>query len=91
LGRFAVANGSDPLVLGRWTCGPALPAVLRLDHAEVWIWDRWPTPGTAAVARLEGHFADAMTLRVVAGTTGCDRLMVIGRDGRSTTIPAKIS
>ena len=29
LGRFAVANGSDPLVLGRWTCGPALPAVLR--------------------------------------------------------------
>jgi hypothetical protein len=91
-GRFLLGDASgNPLVLGRWTCGPALPALLRLDRGEVWIWDRWPADGDAVTARLAGRVDGAETLRVSAGGPGCDDLAVISRGGRITTVVGEVS
>jgi hypothetical protein len=91
-GRFLLGDASsDPLVLGRWTCGPALPALLRLDRGEVWVWGQWPADGHAAAARLAGRVDDAETLRVSAGASGCDDLAVISRGGRITTLAGRRS
>ncbi len=91
-GQFSLGGpSSDPLVLGRWTCGPALPALLRVDRGEVWVWDRWPADGAAAAARLAGRIEGAETLRVVAGASGCDHLSVIERDGEVEAMPANLS
>jgi hypothetical protein len=91
-GRFAVGdNSDDPVVLGRWTCGPVLPAVLRLSQGQVWVWDRWPTANSVLYARLAVRVAGAKTLRVVAGASGCDHLSVIGPGGATRTLTLNMS
>jgi Lipopolysaccharide kinase (Kdo/WaaP) family len=76
---------SDPavVVLGRWRCtGQAYPAVLDLRTGAVWMFAQLPRPGHAATARLVEQVAGAVSLSVVPGTSGCDRLVVTRRGRR---------
>lgn len=76
--RWQVGEPDDVVVLGRWSCGEPLPAVLRPSTGQVWRFDDW-----AGAAR-------ALTIRpgVVAldrrSVGGCDRLLVVHADGRRT-------
>ena len=76
---WSLGQAGDVVVLGRWRCGPALPALLRPLTGQVWVFTNWATsaagtPGTP-VATLIG----ATSLVVVPGSHGCDGLAVIAR------------
>jgi hypothetical protein len=85
-GRFLVSEPGDPVAAGRWTCGPALPALLRPPTGEVWIWDGWPRGRQALIGRLASRVAGATSLRAVTASPGCDTLVITRRTGPPVAI-----
>ncbi|MDQ1418213.1 MAG: eukaryotic-like serine/threonine-protein kinase [Acidimicrobiaceae bacterium] len=85
-GRFRIGRPDDVVVVGRWQCGPALPALLRPATAEVWVWDTWARPSAVVSARLVGRIPDAVSLRVEPEARGCDGLRVLRRAGAAVVI-----
>ncbi|HET9690845.1 MAG TPA: hypothetical protein VFP61_06810 [Acidimicrobiales bacterium] len=71
-----VAGAGDVVALGRWRCSPqALPAVLDPRTGQVWVYDRWATPGDDVTAQQVAVVGRARSLRVVPGAA-CDGLAV---------------
>ena len=59
-GTWTVGEPGDIIVVGRWSCdGTALPALLRLDSGQVWIFDRWAGAGTDVAGRRVATVAGA--------------------------------
>lgn len=83
--RYAISRGGV-VVVGRWACGPPLPALLDARSGEVWAFAGWATSHLPARAHLVGRFPGAMTLQVVPRRTGCDQLRVTGPGRPSETI-----
>jgi hypothetical protein len=82
-GRYLVARPGDIVVVGRWQCGPALPAVLRPATGRIWTFSRWPGAGRPVVGRLVAEgLHGAWTLRVLVRQHGCDQ-MEVERHGQS--------
>jgi hypothetical protein len=84
--RFAAGDPGDEVVVGDWTCaGTAVPALIRPSTGEVFVFDRWASPGHDEVARpvfrttpgshLEAHVDD-----------GCTTLVVRTPDSSATTV-----
>ena len=86
-GRWALSAPGDVVVLGRWTCGPALPAALDRRDGSVWVFSRWGV----ATGRLAAEVPGATSLRVLPGRGGCDAivLLVAGRPTREV-LPSAI-
>jgi hypothetical protein len=82
--HFKVGRPGDKVVLGRWSCTAALPALLR--HDTVWVWERWPAPGARSPGRVADRVAGADGLAVVAASPGCDRLLVTRRGNKPVVI-----
>lgn len=80
--RWQLAAADPVVVIGRWTCGAALPAVLDRSTGEIWAFPAWRGAGDQVVAAPVAHVERAVDLRVVPSTTGCDRLAVERRDQR---------
>lgn len=85
-GRYRIGGPGDVLVLGRWHCRSALPALLEPSTGELWVFDSWAVPGTARPARLLARVPGAVTLRVVPAPSGCDALRVTGRRGAGIVV-----
>jgi hypothetical protein len=85
--RYLIGSPSGPalVVMGRWDCRAALPAVLDTDHGTVWVFSRWPTRGSTAAARLVRTVTSAAGLAVLADRSGCDQLEV-DRVGRAPVV-----
>jgi hypothetical protein len=85
-GTFVIAVAHPVVVLGRWRCGAgSLPAALDPRTGRVWAWLSWAGPATTTVsAEAVGRRPGAITLRVLPGASGCDRLEVIGARGATT-------
>jgi hypothetical protein len=84
-GRYRIGRPGDVVVLGRWGCGAALPALLRPATGELWVWDRWATAEDPQPARLVRRIPGARSVSVEPGPS-CDRLRVTGRDGTVVVI-----
>ncbi|MDQ1392833.1 MAG: eukaryotic-like serine/threonine-protein kinase [Acidimicrobiaceae bacterium] len=85
-GRFRIGRPDDVLVVGRWQCGAALPALLRPTTGEIWVWDAWARAGDPLTARLAGRIPDAVTLRVDPDGAGCDGLRVLRHAGGAVVV-----
>ena len=88
-GRFDLTSNAPGsiLVLGRWECtDQALPAELDVRTGDVWVFDRWPGPGSRQPARLAGSIRSASGLSVRPGHGRCDLLEVRRRGHASMTI-----
>ncbi len=72
-GRWTLSAPGDVVVLGRWTCGPALPAALDRRDGSVWVFSRWGV----ATGRLAAEVPGATSLRVVPRRGGCDELVLV--------------
>jgi hypothetical protein len=72
-------------VIGDFGCrGVPVPALLRPETGEVWVFTGWPATGAQA-GRPLGTVAGATTAR--ARRTGtCDRIEVTTADGTTTTL-----
>ncbi|MHB8505994.1 MAG: serine/threonine-protein kinase [Acidimicrobiales bacterium] len=84
--RWALSAPADLVVLGRWTCGPALPAALDRQDGSVWVFPHWGV----STGRLAAEVPGAASLRVVPGADGCDTIAVLaaGRPPRDIGIIA---
>jgi tRNA A-37 threonylcarbamoyl transferase component Bud32 len=80
-GRYRIGQPGDVVVVGRWRCAAALPALLRPATGEVWVWDAWAGPGAPQAARLATRVPQARSIVVEPGSSGCDRLRVVRADG----------
>ena len=80
-GRYRIGDPGDQVVVGRWRCRGALPALLRPTTGEVWAWDSWAGSAGALPARLLTRIPDARSVTVDPLSSGCDRLVVRRRDG----------
>jgi hypothetical protein len=85
-GRYRIGQPSDVVVLGRWHCAAALPALLRPATGEVWVWDSWAVPTGPRPARLVGQVPGAQSIAVQPESPGCDRLQVVRADGQRVAI-----
>jgi hypothetical protein len=70
---------ADQLLLGRWRCDVATPALLEAD-GDVYVIDEWPADGELA-ARFVMTIADAERA-TVDPEGGCDRLLVRTTSGK---------
>ncbi len=79
--RYAVGRPGDLVVMGDWSCdGIETPAVLRAATAEVAVFARWPSDGSALRPdRVE--VVDGAVRLAVDESAGCDRLRVHTPDG----------
>jgi hypothetical protein len=83
--RYAVGRPGDVLAVGDWDCdGTATVAAVRPTTGEVFLFERWASPGddvvVAPTARVDG------AARVEPA--GCDALAVVDADGERTVVPA---
>lgn len=85
-GRYRIGQPSDLVVLGRWRCGPALPAILRPATGEVWVFDSWSRGPGRLVARLVTRVPGAVLVQVDPSPSGCDRLRVLRGGGPSVVL-----
>jgi len=85
--RWSLSGSGEVIVVGRWTCHAALPAVLSRPAGRVWVFGRWPGDGGRVAARLVSTFTRARSLLVVPGARDCDRLAVVGQHGAETVLP----
>ncbi len=80
-GRYRIGDPGDQVVVGRWRCAEALPALLRPATGQVWVWDAWAASPGALPARLLDRIPDALSIAVDPARSGCDRLLVRRRNG----------
>lgn len=86
VGRYRLGRRGDLVVVGRWHCGDALPALLRPATGEVWVWDGWAPATGPLAARLVVRIPKARTLTVAPGSSGCDGLTVQRAQGGPVAI-----
>jgi hypothetical protein len=86
VGRYRLSPAGDVVVVGRWACGSALPAVLNPTTGEVWTFAAWPAPRRPEAGQLAARVPSGASLRVQPGPSGCDRLFVERRHLRGVTI-----
>lgn len=77
-------------VIGRWDCGPPRPAVEDLQTGDIWVFDRWPPPGSADSARMVGHVRQPVGLAVRRSSTGCEQLVALEGSGRLQVVAAPV-
>ena len=77
-GRYRIGEPGDIVVIGRWGCRDAVPALLRPATGEVWVFSAWAPVGTTLAARLLTSVPGADSLQVEPGNHGCDTLAVVG-------------
>lgn len=88
--RLVAASSERPsLVVGDWSCGPDRPAVLDARSGTVWVFDRWPSPGSPATGRRVARIPGAMRLEA-GGGDGCARLIVDRRGGGPVTVAVAV-
>ncbi|MGH9127144.1 MAG: hypothetical protein ACRDZ8_20845, partial [Acidimicrobiales bacterium] len=85
-GRYRIGSPGDVIVVGRWDCSDALPALLQPVSGEVWAWQAWATSDQPSSARLVARIAGAYSLRVGRGARGCDFLQVVKQGGGTVAI-----
>jgi hypothetical protein len=72
------APGEDPVVVvGRWGCGAARPAVLDLASGTIWAYPAWPGAGSRMSGVVLTKVAGATGLAAATGVRGCDRLLAL--------------
>jgi hypothetical protein len=84
--RFRIGRPGDVVVIGRWQCRAAFPAVLQPPTGRVWAFDSWAPAGASRPGRLVAEVPGARSLRVDPDASGCDRLVVVGPGGGTTLI-----
>jgi hypothetical protein len=82
--RYAAGVPGDVVAVGRWRCQGATAAVLRPSSGAVWVFDRWPPPGTRIPGRLVAQVSRARGLGGAAAGQ-CDAL-VVRRAGRPAVV-----
>ncbi len=87
-GRYRIGRPGDLVVVGRWRCRSALPALLRPATGDVWVWSTWATGAGPRAAHLVGRVPGARSLQVDPSPAGCDLLRVLRQDGESVVIRA---
>lgn len=85
-GHFRIGRPGDVVVLGRWQCHAALPALLQPATGRVWVFDSWPAGGASQPGRLVAQVPAAVSLRVDPDASGCDRLQVTRRGGAAVVV-----
>ena len=85
-GRYRIGEPGDVVVLGRWHCRSALPALLQPNSGEVWLFDSWAGTGATLLARLVARVPGAVSLGVIATPSGCDDLMVTRVDRAAVVV-----
>jgi serine/threonine protein kinase len=85
-GRYRIGQAGDLVVIGRWQCGGALPALLQPGSGDVWVWDSWAAGAAPVAARLAARVPHARSVQVDPGRSGCDRLQVIVPGGRAVVV-----
>ncbi len=88
-GRFDLTSNAPGsiVVLGRWGCtDQALPAELDVRTGDLWVFDRWPGPGSQQPARLAGTISSASGLTVRPGGGRCDLIEVRRKGQASVTV-----
>jgi hypothetical protein len=78
-GRFRIGEPGDVLVVGRWQCRVAVPALLRPTTGEIWMWDAWARASGPRPAHLVDRIPAAVSLRVEPDGKRCDVLHVLRR------------
>lgn len=80
--RFVVGRPGDVVCIGDWTgTGASTPALLRPSTGEVFVFDRWPSPGGPITTSARATVRGARTLRVVRHRDAPASLSVIRRSG----------
>jgi len=85
-GRFRIGQAGDLVVIGRWHCAGALPALLQPENGDVWVWNSWAAGPAPAAARLAARVPNARSVLVDPGRSGCDRLQVTVPGGRAIVV-----
>ena len=81
-------SGPVSVLVGRWNCHYATPAVLQADTGQVWVFSGWPPPTQSEVGHLVARVAGAVSLSRLPRPLGCDNLMVETRSGSSAVATA---
>lgn len=85
--RLHAAPGEEPVVVvGRWACGPARPAVLDRRTGSVWVLPYWPAPGQRVSGRLVAVVDGATGVAGRPGGPGCDVLRAQLGDGTAVAV-----
>lgn len=82
-GRFelTVSGAERPVVaVGRWGCGPDLPAVLDTRTGTVWVLPSWPGPGRSVRGNQLARVPGASSLMARPGGPACDQLVALRGD-----------
>jgi hypothetical protein len=90
---FLVASppGEDPvLVVGRWGCGTARPAVLDLVSGAIWAYPSWPRAGARTSGTFLTEVPGATGLAAAGNGQGCDRLIAL-RGSSGAVVPVELA
>jgi tRNA A-37 threonylcarbamoyl transferase component Bud32 len=83
-GRYRIGRPGDVVVMGRWRCTTAYPALLQPATGQVWAWDTWARAAAPQAGQLVTRLVGARSLAVDPGPAGCDLLVV--REGNGATV-----
>ncbi|MDA8061265.1 MAG: hypothetical protein M0T80_02335 [Actinomycetota bacterium] len=75
--RWRLSQPFDLIALGRWACGPSLPAALDPRTGQLWVFSSWTTQVATPVAIVPG----ATSLGAVARGARCDLISVARAEG----------
>ena len=84
---YRIGRPGDRLVVARWGCGRATPAVLRPSTGDVFVFGGWATAGRALTVRPTLRVAGATGLRAAdRNGDGCPELVVDRVTGEPVTV-----
>ena len=89
-GTWTIGEPGDVVVIGRWGCATALPAVLRVASGQVWVFDRWAAIGADVAGRRVAAVPGARSLEVLPGPGGCDSLEVLTGGSRHVVVRPEV-
>ncbi len=75
--RWRLSQPFDLIALGRWACGPSLPAALDPRTGQLWVFSSWTRQIATPVAIVPG----ATSLGAVARGARCDLISVTRAEG----------
>lgn len=85
--RYRVGEPGDVAAVGDWDCdGAATVATVRPATGEVFVFDRWATPGADVAVDAVATVAGARRPEAEPAEGGCARLVVVGASGERTAV-----